>query len=58
MFDVNKMAKRFEIEKTRVYASFISYIAFKHAEIETDSSKRDMLFYKSHRYGQIASRML
>ena len=58
MTKFEKMTKRFEIEKTRVYASFISYIAFKHAEIETDSSKRDMLFYKSHRYGQIASRML
>ena len=58
MTKIEKMAKRFEIERSRVYSSVCSYISFKHAKIETDPKKRDMLFYKSYRYGQIASRML
>ena len=58
MTKFEKMAKRIKIEKSRFYSSVCSYISFKHAEIETDSKERDMLLYKSYRYGQIAKRML
>ena len=58
MTKLEKMAKRFEVEGSRVYTSARSYISFKLAGIETDPKERDMLLYKAYRYGQIASRML
>lgn len=58
MTKIEKLGKRIGVKKQKVYASLISYFAFKTAEMEPDPKERDMLLYKAHRYGQYATRML
>lgn len=58
MTKFEKFVKHIDVKKRKVYASMISYFAFKTAECEPDPKERDMLLYKAHRYGQYATRML
>lgn len=58
MTNADRISKKMQNKAHKLYASTIAYISFKRAQVEPDCSKRDMLFYKSYTYGQIANRML